>query len=198
MPDLLNNSTGSSSTPSSSSSAAATATTTGTAATNNSTSTANGEPINGQTSSNLVTSSTIVVNNSTENRSANNRSLQSPNDQKSAIVKTKSMQENLNGIETEEITSGQLIQTGVVTNNDMRSSFMTRLPWGAIKDKYANSNSSSIYEVVGVDRKKPGEYLMHLIVLNFVQLSSKKFEQMINGEKRVSKINLKKSKSRFM
>jgi hypothetical protein len=177
MTDLLNNSSDSSSVPS----AAAAATV------SNPTSTANGEASNSQTSANIVIS-TAIFNDSVDNRSAN-KPLLSPIDQKcsnSAIVKTKSMLENLNGIDLEEAAVGQSAQTAEAANSDQKTSFMTRLPWGAIKDKHSNSNSSSIYEVVGVDRKKPGEYLMHLIVLNFIQLSSKKFEQIINGEKRVS------------
>jgi hypothetical protein len=41
------------------------------------------------------------------------------------------------------------------------------------------STGSSIAE-----KQKPGEYLMHLVMLNFIQLTSNRFEQVINGEKR--------------
>jgi hypothetical protein len=40
--------------------------------------------------------------------------------------------------------------------------------------------------LAGLDKKKPGEYLMHLVVFNFVQIGSKKFEQIVNGDKKVS------------
>jgi hypothetical protein len=91
---------------------------------------------------------------------------------------------------------------------------VTRLPWGAVKEKTVNSNSSprspstplSSMSSSGdkffsnlkpnenqiknneasVENKKPGEYVMHLVMLNFIQLSAKKLEQILNGEKRVS------------
>lgn len=40
-----------------------------------------------------------------------------------------------------------------------------------------------------VEKKKPGEYVMQLVMLNFVQLTSKKFEQIINGDKKVRTVN---------
>jgi hypothetical protein len=74
------------------------------------------------------------------------------------------------------------------------------LPWGVLKEKpHMNfkhtpmfSSSNSIYssisslsnKIIDIESKKPGEYLMHLIMFNFIQLSSKKLEQIVN-EKRV-------------
>ena len=78
--------------------------------------------------------------------------------------------------------------------------YATRLPWGVIREKFSNASSllapahfSSSLSVnvsdvpsdfANVDRKRPGEYLMHLLMLNFVNLSSKKLEQIVSGEKR--------------
>jgi hypothetical protein len=61
-----------------------------------------------------------------------------------------------------------------------------RLPWGAIREKpnpnYSFSSSTSTNQF-NIDNKKPGEYLMHIVVFNFIQLSSKKFDQLVK-EKR--------------
>ena len=80
---------------------------------------------------------------------------------------------------------------------------LSRLPWGAFKEKHCyflnhltnlDSNlflsTSSSSSNDSSEKKKPGEYVMQLVMLNFVQLTSKKFEQIINGEKKV--INIKK------
>lgn len=71
---------------------------------------------------------------------------------------------------------------------------LTRLPWGAVKEK-PNLNSQlaqlaqlmggSMLNSVNMEKKKPGEYLMKLIVFNFAQVGAKKLEQIINGDKRV-------------
>lgn len=90
--------------------------------------------------------------------------------------------------------------------------YLTRLPWGALKEKpnfnqqlatllasISNENTTAAAaaaaaagaanndELIGgqIERRKPGEYLMKLIVFNFVQIGSKKLEQIINGDKRV-------------
>ena len=39
-------------------------------------------------------------------------------------------------------------------------------------------------EPASAERQKPGEYLMQLVMLSFIQLTSKKFEQIVNGDKR--------------
>jgi hypothetical protein len=62
----------------------------------------------------------------------------------------------------------------------------SHLPWGALKERPLAVSSSSLNErLAELEHKKPGEYLMHLIVFNFVQTSSRKLEQITN-EKRVS------------
>ena len=63
------------------------------------------------------------------------------------------------------------------------------LPWGALKEKsnllgMVVGNISGSTRLVELERKKPGEYLMHLIVFNFMQTGAKKLEQ-ITFEKRV-------------
>jgi hypothetical protein len=71
---------------------------------------------------------------------------------------------------------------------------LARLPWGAFKEKHCyflnhltsldtNLLSTSTNDLN--EKKKPGEYVMQLVMLNFVQLTSKKFDQIINGEKKV-------------
>lgn len=74
---------------------------------------------------------------------------------------------------------------------------LTRLPWGAVKEKpNINSQLSQLVQLmaangqttlnsIGMEKKKPGEYLMKLIVFNFAQIGSKKLEQIVNGEKKV-------------
>ncbi|CAF0877343.1 unnamed protein product [Brachionus calyciflorus] len=90
-------------------------------------------------------------------------------------------------------------------NNSSKSSsslnqdkfYYTKLPWGVLKETPSLSNnlfnliSSSALSNVNIndeffkiEKKKPGEYLMNLVVFNFIQLSSKKLDQIINGDKR--------------
>ena len=38
------------------------------------------------------------------------------------------------------------------------------------------------------EKQKPGEYAMHLVMLNFIQQSSKKFEQAVSGERREKRL----------
>lgn len=86
--------------------------------------------------------------------------------------------------------------------------YVTRLPWGALKEKpnlngqlinlinVINENGQAMGgqqpllslndELVHIEKKKPGEYLMKLIVFNYVQICSKKLEQILNGDKRVN------------
>ena len=75
--------------------------------------------------------------------------------------------------------------------------FQTRLPWGTLKEKhnyyfYPNPNQPTAHtqhltnlDNVAIERKKPGEYAMHLMTLNFIHCCSKKFDTLINGDKRV-------------
>lgn len=85
-------------------------------------------------------------------------------------------------------------------NSNSSKSCLTRLPWGAVKEKpNLNAQLAQLVQLIGggalnlnvpdallnMEKKKPGEYLMKLIVFNFAQLGSKKFEQIINGDKRV-------------
>ena len=83
------------------------------------------------------------------------------------------------------------------------------LPWGAPKDRPNVTTSGDGTRLVDLERKKPGEYLMNLIVFNFIQTSARKLDQITN-EKRVSTSNLhrivlefeiliinKKSKNKF-
>lgn len=93
--------------------------------------------------------------------------------------------------------------------NQATDKCLTRLPWGAIKEKpnlgaqltgliqmINSGNGASVgssgggvgflnEDIINVEKKKPGEYLMKLIVFNFAQIGSKKLEQIINGDKRV-------------
>lgn len=59
--------------------------------------------------------------------------------------------------------------------------YNTRLPWGAIKEKLPTAN---ITELANIERKKPGEYLLNLLILNFIQISSKKIDSLLSVEKR--------------
>lgn len=64
-----------------------------------------------------------------------------------------------------------------------------RLPWGAVKERqsYFLNHIPSLEQHPSdsiVEKKKPGEYVMQLVMLNFVQLTSKKFEQVISGDKK--------------
>lgn len=64
--------------------------------------------------------------------------------------------------------------------------YLTRLPWGAVKEKPNFSNNLlASSDSVHFEKRKPGEYLMNLVVFNFVQIGSKKLEQIVNGDKRV-------------
>jgi hypothetical protein len=54
-----------------------------------------------------------------------------------------------------------------------------RLPWGIVKEKPTNLDTLNI----DLDRCKPGEYLMNLIVLNFIQISSRKLDHIVSNEK---------------
>jgi hypothetical protein len=76
--------------------------------------------------------------------------------------------------------------TSELSNDDQT----IRLPWGAIKEKnfyFLNVNCD----------KKPGEYIMHLVFHNFVIISSKKIDQILNGDRRVCfKIKKKFSKKK--
>ena len=101
------------------------------------------------------------------------------------------------------------------TENQLEKLYATRLPWGVIRDKFSHmhhhshhhhhhqqqqqqqtsSNSAGLSlnlsdsglgdKFANIEKKKPGEYLMHLLVLNFIQLGSKKLEQIVSGDKRV-------------
>lgn len=75
--------------------------------------------------------------------------------------------------------------------------YYAKLPWGVLKQ--TQNLSSSLQHLVKsvpnvkidddffkIEIKKPGEYLMNLIVFKFMQLSSKKINFVIEGEKRVS------------
>lgn len=78
---------------------------------------------------------------------------------------------------------------------------LTRLPWGVVKEKPNLSvHVAQLVQTIGaaggvqvpesagllnIEKRKPGEYLMKLIVFNFAQCASKKLEQIVQGEKRV-------------
>ena len=109
-------------------------------------------------------------------------------------------QQKLHQIESNVITSpsnGRAVDTQS-ENQQLDKLYATRLPWGVIREKLAppgsaiapNLSDSQQQPVNGADlasieKKKPGEYLMHLIMFNFVQISSKKLEQIVGGDKRV-------------
>ena len=78
-----------------------------------------------------------------------------------------------------------------------------RLPWGATRERLNLFSNMALHSTVSLnintttnnpplqqeaaitgDKKKPGEYVMHLLMLNFIQATAKKFEQITN-EKRV-------------
>ena len=89
------------------------------------------------------------------------------------------------------------LNTSLIPNKNDKQVNATRLPWGVVREKQtlnANANTSSnnssvnnlSNDLANIEMKKPGEYLMHLIVFNFIQLSSKKLEQAVNGDKKVN------------
>ena len=97
------------------------------------------------------------------------------------------------------------------TEKNLEKLYATRLPWGVIREKGSHASSPStpldstgltvnvndtnnVDKFTNIERKKPGEYLMHLLMLNFIQLGSKKLEQIVSGDKRVRKrmLNLEK------
>ncbi len=97
------------------------------------------------------------------------------------------------------------------TEKNLEKLYATRLPWGVIREKVSHASSPStpldstgltinvndtnnVDKFTNIEKKKPGEYLMHLLMLNFIQLGSKKLEQIVSGDKRVRKrmLNLQK------
>ena len=94
------------------------------------------------------------------------------------------------------------LNSSLIPNKNDKQVNATRLPWGVVREKQtlnANANTSSNNSSVNnlsnylanIEMKKPGEYLMHLIVFNFIQLGSKKLEQAVNGDKKVGLIKKK-------
>ena len=82
-------------------------------------------------------------------------------------------------------SSENAISPKVSNDNNKQTVESICLPWGAIREK-PNPNASfstSPNHQFQIDNKKPGEYLMHIVVFNFIQLSSKKFDQLVK-EKR--------------
>lgn len=71
----------------------------------------------------------------------------------------------------------QLQQQQQFVNTVANNSNLIRLPWGAYKEKLISN--------INID-KKPGEYIMHLLFHNFIVISTKKIEQVLFGDKRVS------------
>jgi len=71
------------------------------------------------------------------------------------------------------LTNDVKVQRKLSGNNTIR------LPWGIVKEKPSDLNTLNI----DLDKCKPGEYLMNLIVLNFIQISSRKLEQIVNNER---------------
>ena len=58
---------------------------------------------------------------------------------------------------------------------------------GSLASLPAESSSLAVLrssEPASAETQKPGEYLMQLVMLSFIQLTSKKFEQIVNGDKR--------------
>ena len=103
-------------------------------------------------------------------------------------------------------SSPQSTTNNSISNGGVDKVFQTRLPWGTLKEKhnyyfYPNPSQQQQQSThmqhltnldnVAIERKKPGEYAMHLITLNFIHCCSKKFDSLINGDKRVSKTKRK-------
>lgn len=65
----------------------------------------------------------------------------------------------------------------------LSSSGASTLSASCITDAAVNE-SSVPKDFWATDKQKPGEYVMHLVMLNFIQQSSKKFDQIISGERR--------------
>lgn len=74
--------------------------------------------------------------------------------------------------------------------------YYAKLPWGVLKQtQNLSSNLQNLITSVPnvnidddffkIENKRPGEYLMNLIVFKFMQLSSKKISLIMNGDKRV-------------
>jgi hypothetical protein len=85
------------------------------------------------------------------------------------------------------------------TSSSFVTNDMNRLPWGVFKEKQCyflnhlnnlDINFLTLTNDSVSGEKKPGEFVMQLVMLNFVQLTSKKFDQIINGDKKVRKICL--------
>lgn len=121
---------------------------------------------------------------------------------------------NISGSGNVAADSGKPTSENSNNNNNSNSSksCLTRLPWGAVKEKpNLNAQLAQLVQLIGggalnlnvpdallnMEKKKPGEYLMKLIVFNFAQLGSKKFEQIINGDKRV-RLKLKATETHIM
>lgn len=65
----------------------------------------------------------------------------------------------------------------------LSSSGASTLSASCVSDTAANE-STVPKDFWATEKQKPGEYVMHLVMLNFIQQSSKKFDQIISGERR--------------
>lgn len=101
---------------------------------------------------------------------------------------------------TSSLSSGSSLLTNTTTTVTSSNNEIIRLPWGAYKERQSyflnhmlvtnlvdvNSNDSTTTSTQStLDKKKPGEYVMQLVMLNFVQLTSKKFDQLVSNDKKV-------------
>jgi len=78
---------------------------------------------------------------------------------------------------------------GLVLNLKNATNFDSSLASSTGSEKLENSytnkndNPTPASRVKPVEKQKPGEYVMHLLMLNFIQVSSKKFSQVVSSEK---------------
>jgi len=75
---------------------------------------------------------------------------------------------------------------GLVLNLKNVTNFDSSLTSSTGSDKLDTSfnEDSTASREKPVEKQKPGEYVMHLLMLSFIQVSSKKFTQAVSGEKR--------------
>lgn len=130
------------------------------------------------------------VNNITGEQTASSQSAVSPTSPAAAAT-TSTTNATTNQTQNQTQTSQQTTRQA--------EKCLTRLPWGAVKEKpninaqltqlaqlmAANTGGPATLNSINMEKKKPGEYLMRLIVFNFAQIGAKKLEQIINGDKRV-------------
>jgi hypothetical protein len=70
-----------------------------------------------------------------------------------------------------------------IVTDDYKSNGVVHLPWNMHREK-DKSVTSILPNLSG--NKKPGEYIMNLVFHNFVMISNRKIEQIVNGDRKVT------------